>query len=198
MKYSQTGCATHFACLVLCVAGCGGAPSNPSSDVATQAPIITSISPTQFVVGSGDSIIDVYGSNFSGTNVVQWNGGTFLYTSLNSYSIGTTQYTYLSAAVPASLLTNTGTVIIKVNNQGNIPGVSNAITLSIVNPPVPTPTAVAPRGAPLNTATTITVTGNGFVNQSTVQMDSTVLSSNYVSPTSLTAQVPASMLTLPG
>ena len=68
------------------------------------------------------------------------------------------------------------------------------------NPP-PTPvtvTSLAPAGVNAGApATILTVTGSGFVTSSVVQWNGTPLSTSYVSPTSLTANVPAADLTSP-
>ena len=67
--------------------------------------------------------------------------------------------------------------------------------------PSPTPvtvTSLAPAGLNAGTpATVLTVTGSGFVTSSVVQWNGTALSTSYVSPTSLTANVPAADLTSP-
>lgn len=66
-------------------------------------------------------------------------------------------------------------------------------------PPAPvTVTSLAPAGLNAGApATVLTVTGSGFVTSSVVQWNGTSLSTSYVSPTSLTANVPAADLTSP-
>lgn len=65
----------------------------------------------------------------------------------------------------------------------------------------PTPvtvTSVAPAGLNAGAAATVlTVTGSGFVTSSVVEWNGTSLSTSFVSPTSLTANVPADDLTSP-
>lgn len=67
------------------------------------------------------------------------------------------------------------------------------------NNPVPAVTSVSPAsvlaGAP---ATTLTVTGTNFVSNAVVQLGSAQLATTYGSATSLTAQVPASLLATAG
>jgi hypothetical protein len=54
-------------------------------------------------------------------------------------------------------------------------------------------TSISPTSAPYNSgATTITLIGLGFAENSIVQLNGTAISSAYVSPTQLTAQIPAS------
>jgi sugar lactone lactonase YvrE len=61
---------------------------------------------------------------------------------------------------------------------------------------LPTLTRVAPNAVPLNSPdTVITLTGTNFVSSSTASLGSTVLTTQYVSPTSLTATVPAAQMT---
>jgi len=54
-------------------------------------------------------------------------------------------------------------------------------------------TAIAPTSAPYGSGiTTITLTGDGFTPTSVVQLNGAAISSTYVSPTQMTAQIPAS------
>lgn len=65
-------------------------------------------------------------------------------------------------------------------------------------PPPVTVTSLAPAGLNAGApATVLTVTGSGFVTSSVVQWNGTPLSTSYVSPTSLTANVPGADLTSP-
>ena len=54
-------------------------------------------------------------------------------------------------------------------------------------------TAIAPTSAPYGSGiTTVTLTGTGFTQNSVVQLNGTAISTTFVSPTQLTAQIPAS------
>jgi hypothetical protein len=65
--------------------------------------------------------------------------------------------------------------------------------------PVPTLATVSPvSGLVGGAATTITVTGSGFVSSSTIHWNGTLLATTYASPTSLTALVPAAQLAAAG
>jgi sugar lactone lactonase YvrE len=174
----------------------GGTSPAVSLTIATPTPTptITSVSPTQLIVNSPGSLT-VQGTNLNTSSIVLWNGSA-LKTSFASYTISGNTYSYLIATVPSALLTSTGTATITVSNPTAI-SASNAVTINIANPPVPTVKQVSPGGAPLNTATAITVTGTSFTSGSTIQIDGVTLSTNFVSGTSLTAQIPASMLTVP-
>lgn len=169
--------------------------------VPTSTPVITSVSPTQLIVGSGATSLIVYGSNlmeslgansYYVTGTVQWNG-TALQTS--GYLAGSNQA--LIAQVPASLLNSAGSASITVASLAATPSTSNAVTLPIVNPPPPTLTSISPAGGPINTATSITLYGTGFTSSSTVAINGNNIASQWVSSTELTATIPAGMV-LPG
>jgi trimeric autotransporter adhesin len=168
----------------------------------TPAPVITQVSPSQFIAGSAASSITLYGTNFvqqvAGstyfvTSTVLWNG-TPLTTS--GYGSGSTQS--LFAQVPANLLTSAGTANITVSSTASTPATSNAVTVTIVNPPPPTLTSLYPSSGPINTQETITLSGTGFSSGSTVALNGTTISSKYLNSSQLTVTVPASGLAVPG
>jgi len=164
----------------------------------TSAPVITSVSPTQFVAGSGATYLYVYGSNFMQqvgtgsyvvTGTVQWNGVALT----TAVFIGASQE--LIAQVPASLLTSLGNATVTVTSTTSTQA-SNAVTVPITNPPPPTLTSIYPSSGPVNTATAITLSGTGFNPNSTVAVNGTNIAAQYVSSTELTATIPASVFTL--
>jgi len=166
------------------------------------APVITQISPTQLVVGSGPTEITVTGSNlveqvenyqYFTTGTVLWNG-TPLVTS--GYPFGNSQVLY--AQVPANLLTASGTATITVNSITSNPASSNSVNLPIVNPPPPTLTSIYPAGGPINTSTQVSLDGTGFESGSTVQLNGVTVPSQYVNSTELTTTIPASAVMTPG
>lgn len=161
----------------------------------TPTPVISSVTPTQLIVNSPGSLT-VSGTNLNSTSVVNWNG-TPLVSHYQTLVSGYTTYSYLSAAVPADLVASTGSASITVTNPTAITA-SNALTVQIVNPSVPTLTSISPGGTALATATTVTVTGTGFTPSSVVQFDGTALTTKYLNSASLSAQVSASLVTLPG
>jgi hypothetical protein len=170
---------------------------------STSAPVITSVSPTQFIAGSSQSTITVYGTNlfqivgansYFLTATVQWNGTPL--TTLGFYPLGSTPY--IEAAVPASLLTAVGTANITVSSTTSTPPASNSLPVTIVNPPPPTLTSIYPSGGPINTATSITLEGTGFTSTSTVALNGITIPSTYVDAEELTATIPASSVTAPG
>jgi hypothetical protein len=165
-------------------------------------PVISQVSPSQIIAGSGTTYIVVYGTNLSqlvGVNsyyqvaTVLWNG-TPLTTSLYNFA-GTNQS--VEAQVPASLTASTGTATITVSSATSTPAVSNSLTVSIVNPPPPTLTSIYPSAVPINTSTQVTLSGSGFTPSSTVAFNGSALPVTYVSSGQLTVTVPASSVPLP-
>jgi uncharacterized repeat protein (TIGR01451 family) len=168
-----------------------GGSSTPATLTVTNAttPVITSVYPTQFTVGLGGGYLGIFGSNFNANSVVQWNG-TALATTDTSGS-------YLSAVVPASFAATVGTANITVVNSTATPPTSNAVTVSIVNPPAPTLTSIYPSSAPMNTTTPIALYGTGFSAASTVAFNGVNVPATYVGSYEMQLTVPASSVALP-
>ena len=156
-----------------------------SAPVAT--PVITSLSPPQLTVGSSGITLSIYGSGFTSSSTIQWNGAPLA----NSYSYSSG---YIVVPIPASLLSATGTVSITVSTPSASPSLSNALSLSIVNPPVPTLTSMTPTSGPINVAFTATLAGTGFAESSVVAVNGTAVPTTFVSSTQLTAAVPANLI----
>jgi hypothetical protein len=181
----------------LAITAVNSAPGGGTSNAAqltvaapTLTPVITTVSPTSFVIGSPASSLAVGGSNFTPSSVVQWNGTALTTSYYNANNLG--------ATVPANLLTAIGTATITVNSPSSLSPLSNSLTVSITNPPVPTITSISPGNGPINTAAKITIQGTGFTTNSTVSMNGTQLTATYTSSTSLTVSPSASALSLPG
>ena len=133
----------------------------------TPTPVLTSVSPNSLIVGAGGSYITVSGTNLTAASVVLWNGSPLVTSSI--YYIGNVYY--LSAAVPASLLTVSGTATITTSTPTALQPLSNALSLPITNPPPPTVTSISPAAGPINTGQTITLYGTGFTTASTVALN---------------------------
>lgn len=100
---------------------------------APPAPSISSISPLSAQAGAGNTALSVTGLNFINPSTVKF-GATSLSTTFISG-------TNLNATIPASLLTNQGTVSVTVTNAN---GTSNGITFTITQPPPPPPSFPTP------------------------------------------------------
>jgi hypothetical protein len=171
--------------------------SNAAQFTVTQAvaPAITSVTPSTAVTGGTGFQLVLNGSNFVNGSVVQWtvNGG--------SPASLTTSYggsTVLTALVASSLIASSGNVLIGVVNPSG--AVSNQEPFSISPPAPPSITVISPvsivAGA---SAVTLTLNGANFVNGAIVQWNSGAgaqsLTTGFGGPTSLTAVVPANLLT---
>lgn len=124
---------------------------------------------------------------------------------------GTGTLTYAATGLPTGLMLNgiTGTITGTTTATGpfvvtiavtdaNGTTVTRMLTLS-VNNAVPAITALSPNGArPGSPALALTVTGTGFVSSSVVRFNGTNLTTAYVSPTQLTAQIPANAVATAG
>ena len=164
-------------------------------------PVISSVSPSQINAGSLASTLYVVGTNLTepiagypdvATGTVLWNG-----TPLTTSNIGNDSQALL-AQVPASLLASAGTATITVSSETSTPAISNALTFTISNPPVPTLTSIYPSSGPINTATTVSLKGSNFTGNSTVAMNGTNLPVTFVNSGELTVSVPALGVALPG
>jgi trimeric autotransporter adhesin len=175
----------------------GGGTSPASPLVVTtpaQTPTITSVSPNQIIAGSGDTFLTIIGSNFVNLkSIVMWNG-----TPLTTAYYVPSPSTRLLATVPASLIAATGTATVTVVTSTATPATSNAVSVSIGPPPAPTITSISPNYAPINTSTSLTVNGTNFTPSTTLSFNGTALTTTFTSSGTLTAQIPASLVNLPG
>ncbi len=178
-------------------------PGGGSSAAATLAvisppgtPVILSVSPNSVYTGSGDTTLTVSGENFTASSVVDWNGAALATTFSNiCYYTCTGE---LTATVPAADLTAAGTASVTVDTAGVVPPVSNAVTVTITNPPSPTLTSIYPNAGAIDTANQLTLQGTGFTASTTVDVNGVQIPSTYSSSTSITATVPASSVAVPG
>jgi hypothetical protein len=154
-------------------------------------PVVVSVSPNSVAAGAADTQITVYGTGFTSSSVVQWNGAP-----LETY----TYYypTELFATVPAADLTTPGAASVTVSTPTAFPSISNAVTVSITSPPVPTVTELYPGGGPINTAAAISIYGTGFTTGSTVAVNGETVPSSVVYTTEITTTIPAALLAFPG
>ena len=160
-------------------------------------PVITGLSAASIVAGSAATSIEVTGTGFTTNTVVQINGSALPTSYANVYT-GTGFATALFAIIPASDLAAIGTASITAYTSNATPGGSNAMTINIVSPPVPTLTSLYPSGGPLNTVSAETLTGTGFTATTTLSLNGQTIPSTVVSSTQITATFPASALAIPG
>jgi hypothetical protein len=157
----------------------------------TPSPTLSNISPSSAPAGSGALTLTVNGTNFNRVSVVRWNGADRATTFVSTLQ--------LTVAIPASDLATAGIANVTVSDPSatGAPGgtTSNPLPFTITAPPTPTPSLIS-----LNPNTTeagsaafmLTVTGNNFTTNSVVRWNGANRTTAVVSPTQLTAQIPAS------
>jgi uncharacterized protein (TIGR03437 family) len=166
----------------------GGGTSNAVAFTIAQpnpVPTLTSLSPNTVNVNSGAFTLTVNGTNFVNGSVVRVNGNA-----------RTTQFvsaTQLTAQILAADIASTGTAPITVFNPAPGGGTSSALNLTIVQPnPAPTIVSLTPNSVLAGSAPfTLTITGTGFINSSSVWWNNAARPSTFVNATTLTVQVPA-------
>ena len=184
----------------------GGGSSFPAQLNILQplpTPVITQVSPSQFLVGSAATTITVTGTSLieqtpnglvTLAGSIEWNGTPLKTLEWGEYGPQDT----VTATVPASLLASIGTASITFVSTVATPATSNAVQVSITNPPAPTLTYISPASGPINTAAPVTLTGTGFTSSSTVAVNGVTISSTYVNSNELTVTIPAANIAVPG
>ena len=152
-----------------------------------EAPSISALNPTSIPAGSSSFTLTVTGSRFVSASTVNFAGSAMVTTFVSN--------SQLTAQIPAGAVLNPGTVPVTVSNTPTATSAAANFTIT----PRPTITALNPSsisaGAP---AFTLQVSGTGFVSGAVVSFNSTALPTLFGSPTQLSAQVPASLIALPG
>ena len=173
----------------------GGGTLNAATFTITATnpvPSVSSLSPASAAAGSTAVTLAVSGSDFVASSAVDWDGSALATTYVSA--------SQLTALIPASELTTTGSASVTVVNPTPGGGTSNAATFTITaTNPVPSVTSLSPASAAAgSTAVTLTVSGNDFVASSAVHWNGAALATTHVSASKLTALIPASDLTAAG
>lgn len=174
----------------LTVTNPGGIVSSNNYPMTVQ-PVLQSLTPNSAPAGTPSVTLTATGAGFLPTDLLYFTGaGALPTTFVNS--------TTLSGVVPGVALANTGSASVYVGDAGAAAG-SRLLTFTITPPPPPTITVASPTpvdaGGP---AFTVTVTGTGFVSGSIVNWAGTPLTTTYLSGSTLTAAVPASLIAVSG
>ena len=161
----------------------GSAASTPVNlEVDNPSPTIAQFSPASVVSGSGPATVAVTGTGFLPTTVIQ------VGTSRVTTYVSTTMVNV--ALTAADFASATPLALTAVNPAPG--GGSSTSALLPVTSPVPAITQVAPATIPAGSAaTTITLTGSGFLSSTVLRVNGAVRSTNYVSATQITASLPA-------
>jgi hypothetical protein len=160
----------------------GGGVSNALDfTVENPAPTLTSLSLSSIGAGSADFALPLTGTQFIADSKVNFGDVVLTPTAFTS--------TELTVTVPASAVVGGGEFPVTVTNPGPGGGVSSALTFTVINP-VPTIAALSQDKVVLGSAAfPLTITGTGFVPQSTVQFGTSNLIPSAVSPTVLTVTI---------
>jgi hypothetical protein len=159
--------------------------------IVNPAPVVSAISPATVNAGSGNTKLKVTGTGFCAQSVVQL-GGTALATLYINPTV-------LTAVAPAAQLTNAGSLAVDVTTSAPGGGTSSALILAvqIVNP-APIISSISPAAvSALSGVTVVTVTGSGFIPQSTLSVNGSAFPATVVSSTELTASLSALMVAQP-
>jgi hypothetical protein len=152
--------------------------------IASPTPQITSITPTALTVAAANGTIFINGKNFVSQSTVAVNNNNRATTYVSS--------TQLQATMNSGDIATPGSLQITVTNPAPGGGTSNAVALA-VNTAVPTISTVAPVSVVVGSAaTTVTVTGVGFVNGYT-----TIMLNGVALPTSISNSTTAATLLTP-
>ena len=155
-------------------------------------PSISSISPAVVVVGSTAFTMNVYGSNFDSNATVYVNGMARLTNYVSSAQ--------LTASMLATDLDEVSAFNITVNNPSAGGGTSNALAFAVVSVnPFPVLTTISPASVVAGSGNFIlTVQGSNFNTSSSVRFNGMARATTFVSPTQLTALIPASDVAISG
>lgn len=157
---------------------------------SSSVPLITSLSPTGAFAGGLGFTLTVTGKNFVSQSTVTVNGNNHSTTFLGSTS--------LEASIAAADLATSGTLQIAVVNPPPNGGSSNSFPLAVKNQ-TPSLTSLSPAGATAGgAATTITLTGVGFVPNSAVTINGAARTTTFDNSTTLEALLTAGDLASAG
>src|SRR5713101_1367077 len=164
------------------------APGGGASDFLTftiTGPTITTISPNSADTGGAAFTLTVNGRNFVTGSVVRWNGSDRPTAFISASQV--------SAQIPASDIAVAGTAAITVFNPAPGGGASNSLTFTITGPTI---TTISPNSADTGgSAFTLTVNGSNFLTGSVVNFAGVARATTFVSPSQLTAAIPAAAIT---
>lgn len=168
----------------------GGRSNTLEFSVQNPTPTLLALAPENISAGSGAFDLILTGSNF-----VPMSSGRFGDTQPASTVNSNTQITM---TIPAEMLIDGGQHEVTVSSPGPGGGSSNALAF-LVNNPAPTISAVSPTTAiRLSSDTTLTLTGTGFVHQSSVQLGAVALTPASYTPTEITVLIPSSAISRSG
>jgi hypothetical protein len=159
------------------------APANFSLTNDNVQPTLTSVLPASTLAGGAAFSLTINGNNFV-------NGATVSFGTDAALVPTSTTPTQILVSIPAADIAKAGQLSVTVTNPAPSAGPSLAQTFT-VNNPVPTLTSLGQLHAAGGTAFTLTVNGTNFVATSVVNFGAKAEPTTLVSPTQVTAAIPA-------
>ncbi|MFZ4627453.1 MAG: PPC domain-containing protein [Blastocatellia bacterium] len=168
----------------------GGNSSLVVQQVGFPAPELTSVTPSQALVGGSPFTLMLLGRNFQPFSVVYWNGTP----RSTDYRSGTE----LQVTVTSADLRQAGNASLTVRTQGPGGGISGPVNLAILNP-TPALTRISPAMSIVGSASVdLVLEGSGFVSQSSVIWNGASRPATFVSVSQLQLRLAPSDLALVG
>jgi hypothetical protein len=161
-----------------------GVSSSLSFEVQNYVPDLSIVHPISTTVGSTGITLTLSGVNFITESVVRWEGATLVTTYISP--------TRLTAVVPADQLASAGVFSVTVTSPASGGGTSTAHTFTVYNL-APTLSSLSPASVRVKaTGLIITLIGTDFLPGIVARWEGIDLVTTYISPTQLTASLPAS------
>ncbi len=150
-------------------------------------PVVNSVSPSNVLVGSGDTTIEVTGGQFTPSSEIVFESRTFPTTYVSS--------TKLTMVLPAGYMSAVGTYSFQVITPAPGGGTSNSVPFIVENL-TPVLTSISPTSAPLGAlGFTLTVSGSDFSStDSVVRFNGSDKTTRFIDVNTLEADIPASDL----
>ena len=173
--------------------------ASASVSIATGgAPTVSSIDPSVAAQGSAQQDVYIVGTNFESTSSVVITPPGQLPTTVPASSVFFLSTTLLRATLPASVLSNAGTVGVEIQNvgAGNTTGVLDLLTVFPVRPAL---IAASPENVAQNSGSaTVGLTGGYFSGATSETVNGAAVSPVFNSSRQLTTSLPAGVVGTPG
>ncbi|MFA5186200.1 MAG: carboxypeptidase regulatory-like domain-containing protein [Patescibacteria group bacterium] len=161
----------------------GGTSAVVTLQVVQALPMITGVSPSEFAVQSGDSVLNLTGTNFTTSTVVRWSGSD----RVTAY----TDSNHISAIIPASDLAQSASVPVTAFDTSPGGG-SSTSTDVLVRYMTPTVSSLSPASAVAGGAGFfLDLTGSNFTTSTAVYWDGSPRTMVFQSTTGVRMQVTA-------
>ena len=164
----------------------GGTSNALPFAINNAVPTVSSLSPSSAAAGSAGFTLTVNGTGFVSGAIVSFSGAPKATTFVNS--------TQVTAAILASDIASPGSANVTVTNPAPTPGPSGAQVFTITKPnsPPPTISSLGPAHASGGASLTLTINGANFEAKSVVNFNGKPEATTFISPTAISAAIPAS------